>query len=34
MDIKDFAKMLDGRQYMDEMTEDEEKTASEKKHFL
>ena len=29
MDIKDFAKMLDGRQYMDEMTEDEEKTASE-----
>ncbi len=29
MDIKDFAKMLDGRQYMDEMTADEEKIASE-----
>ena len=34
MDIKDFAKMLDGRQYMDEMTEDEEKTASENRFVV
>lgn len=29
MNIKDFAKMLDGRQYMYEITPDEEKTAAE-----